>query len=170
MRTRNLCLLAAVPWLVLACAAPPAAPAPPTPADLVKAANELDQAFVEAFNLESIRGARTVYATTEMRAKLARYHDDVDHVFFGWNDIWLHPDFASWSIERELAGIRAPIVAILGEDDEYSTPAQIAAIEANAVNAASFHFLRLADCRHSPHRDQPDAVLDALVRFVDRLS
>lgn len=123
--------------------------------------------FVEAFNLDSIRNARTVYATTEMRAKLARYHDDVDHVFFGWNDIWLHPDFASWSIEKELSGIRCPIVAILGEDDEYSTPAQIAAIERNAVNAASFHDLRLADCRHSPQRDQPAIVIETIARAVE---
>jgi pimeloyl-ACP methyl ester carboxylesterase len=102
-----------------------------------------------------------------MRAKLARYHDDADHVFVGWNDIWLHPDFAAWSIEKEIAGIRCPIVAILGEDDEYSTPAQVAAIERNAVNAASFHDLRLADCRHSPQRDQPAIVIETIARAVE---
>jgi pimeloyl-ACP methyl ester carboxylesterase len=26
--------------------------------------------------------------------------------------------------------------------------------------------LRLADCRHSPHRDQPDAVLERIAQFV----
>ncbi|HRF74228.1 MAG TPA: alpha/beta hydrolase, partial [Accumulibacter sp.] len=30
--------------------------------------------------------------------------------------------------------------------------------------------LKLADCRHSPHRDQPQAVVEAIVRFVDRLA
>jgi pimeloyl-ACP methyl ester carboxylesterase len=124
-------------------------------------------AFVEEFNLDSIRNARATYATTEMREKLARYHDDVDGVFWGWNDIWLHPDFKSWSITRDLGGIRCPILAILGEDDEYSTPAQVAAIERHAIHAASFDFLRLADCRHSPHRDQPDVVIEAIGRFVD---
>ena len=123
--------------------------------------------FVEEFNLDSIRSARTIYATTEMREKLARYHDDVDGVFWGWNDIWLHPDFKSWSIAQDLAGIRCPILAILGEDDEYSTPAQVAAIECHAARAASFDFLRLADCRHSPHRDQADVVVEAIARFVD---
>lgn len=126
--------------------------------------------FVEPFNVDSIRRARTLYATTEMRKKLARYHDDVDAVFWGWNDIWLHPDFASWSIEDELAGIRCAILAILGEDDEYSTPAQIAALERDAVNAASFDFLRLADCRHSPHRDQPAIVVEAIGRAVDEVT
>ena len=125
--------------------------------------------FVEEFNIESIRNAKALYETTDMRHKLARYHDDVDSVFWGWRDIWLHPDFRSWSIATDLAGIRCPIVAILGEDDEYSTPAQIEVIAKHALDAASFDFLKLADCRHSPHRDQPGIVLEAISRFIDEL-
>jgi len=123
--------------------------------------------FVEESNLASIRNAQTVYATTDMREKLARYHDDVDRVFWGWNDIWLHPDFSTWSIERDLATMRCPILAILGDDDEYSTPAQVAALERAAAGAASFDYLKLADCRHAPHRDQPTIVVEAIARFVD---
>ena len=123
--------------------------------------------FVEQSNLDSIRNAQAVYATTDMREKLARYHDDVDRVFWGWNDIWLHPDFSTWSIEPDVAGIRCPILAILGEDDEYSTPAQVAALERSAVGAASFDYLKLADCRHAPHRDQPAIVIEAITRFTD---
>ena len=127
-------------------------------------------AFVEEFNLDSIRKARSLYETTDMRDKLARYHDDVDGVFRGWNDIWLHPEFRSWSIEADMAGIRCPILAILGEDDEYSTQAQIAAVERAATRAASFDFLHLADCRHAPHRDQGPVVVEAIVGFVDGLT
>ena len=127
-------------------------------------------AFVEEFNLDSIRRARSLYETTDMRDKLARYHDDVDGVFRGWNDIWLHPEFRSWSIEADMAGIRCPILAILGEDDEYSTQAQIAAVERAATRAASIDFLHLADCRHAPHRDQGPVVVEAIVGFVDGLT
>lgn len=125
--------------------------------------------FVEEFNLDSIRAAKTLYETTPMRERLARYHDDVDGVFWGWRDIWLHPDFRNWSIERDLAGIRCPILALLGEDDEYSTPAQVELIERCAVGAASFDFLNLADCGHAPHRDQPAIVTEAILRFIDDL-
>jgi len=62
--------------------------------------------FVEDFNLDSIRRSQEVYRTTAMREKLARYHDDVDGVFWGWNDIWLHRDFRSWGIEDDLPGVR----------------------------------------------------------------
>ncbi|MGE5087633.1 MAG: alpha/beta fold hydrolase [Candidatus Levyibacteriota bacterium] len=125
--------------------------------------------YVEQSNLDSIRAAQEIYRTTDMREKLARYHDDVDAVFWGWNDIWLDPAFGSWSIADDLRGIRCPILAILGDDDEYSTLAQIDAIRRNAAGAAGLDFLNLADCRHSPHRDQPSTVVDAIGRFVDVL-
>ena len=125
--------------------------------------------FVEEFNLGSIRAAKEIYRTTDMRQKLAHYHDDADGVFQAWNDIWLDPAFRSWSIADDLRDIRCPILAILGDDDEYSTPAQIEAIRRNAVNAGGLDFLKLADCRHSPHRDQPSTVIDAIGRFVDIL-
>jgi pimeloyl-ACP methyl ester carboxylesterase len=125
--------------------------------------------FVEEFNLASIRGMRDVYATTDLRERLARHHDDADAVFRGWNDIWLNPDFKAWSIEDCLPGIRCPVLAILGEDDEYSTPAQIELIARRAVGAPDVELLRLADCRHSPHKDQPAAVIDAVSAFIERI-
>ena len=123
--------------------------------------------FVEEFNLDSIRRARDVYRSTDMRQRLAQYHDDVDGVFWGWNDIWLNPDFKSWGIADQLACIRCPILAVLGDDDEYCTPAQIEEIRRKAVKAARIDVLRLAHCGHSPHRDQTKIVIEAIARFID---
>ena len=122
---------------------------------------------VEDVSVASISAAKVAWRTTDLRAKLARYHDDADGAFTGWNDIWLHPAFRAWSIEGLLRDVRCPILAIQGEDDEYGTMDQVERI---ARLAPDVELVRLADCRHSPHRDQPDAVLEALVRFVDRLT
>ena len=122
--------------------------------------------FVEDVSIRSIEAARAAYAATGLRQRLARHHADVDSAFRGWNDIWLHPDFRAWNIETCLAAIACPVLVIQGEDDEYGTMAQAHAIE-RAVS--DVEVLMLADCRHSPHRDQPDAVLDAVTRFVDRV-
>jgi pimeloyl-ACP methyl ester carboxylesterase len=122
--------------------------------------------IVEDVSIESIEAARIAWRTTDLRARLARYHDDVEGAFTGWNDIWLHPDFRAWNIEDETRRVRCPVLAIQGEDDEYGTMDQLDRI---ARLAPDVELVRLADCRHSPHRDQPGAVLDALVRFVDRL-
>ncbi len=121
---------------------------------------------VEGSNIGSIQRARSLYQTTAWREKLARHHDDVDAVFYGWNDTWLRPEFGSWNILEELRCIDAPVLAILGADDEYSTPAQVAAIAANLPEATRFESVLLPECGHAPHRDQPEAVLQAVKRFL----
>ncbi len=122
--------------------------------------------LVEDISITNIEAAKTAYQTTDMPSKLARYHSDVDSTFWGWNDIWLHPDFRSWNIEEFLPRIGCPILAIQGEEDEYGTLQQIERIARSAIDVDS---LVLSDCRHSPHRDQPAAVITATTHFVDRL-
>lgn len=58
------------------------------------------------------------------------------------------------------------MLAIQGDDDEYATMRQIEVIGEQVAGA---ELLKLAQCGHSPHKDQTAAVLTALGRFVDRL-
>ena len=120
--------------------------------------------FVERYGLDSIAAARGAYLDGELRAKLARYHDDVESAFWGWNDIWLHPDFITWNIEALLPEIVCPVLAIQGVDDEYGTMEQLDRLERGVPGARR---LELAACGHSPHRDQPDAVLAAVTSFLE---
>lgn len=122
--------------------------------------------FVEDLSIESIEKAKVAFETTDLPQKLARYHRDADRTFRGWNDIWLHPEFRAWNIEECLPGIRCPVLAIQGHDDEYGTMRQIETIRERCRNV---ELLKLADCRHSAFRDQPEATLEAIVRFVFEL-
>jgi pimeloyl-ACP methyl ester carboxylesterase len=124
---------------------------------------------VQESNAQSIRRARELYETTAWREKLARHHDDVDRVFYGWNDTWLREDFRTWNLRADLAGIRAPILAILGRGDEYATPDQVETIRECATRAARFEFLHLDECGHAPHRDRPEEVLRAVEGVLGRL-
>jgi pimeloyl-ACP methyl ester carboxylesterase len=124
--------------------------------------------FIEESNLDSIRRARSAYGTGRLRESLARYHDDVDRVFYGWADTWLAPAFRHWSLEPDLPAITCPILAIRGGRDEYVTEAQIDAIERLACRAPRVDRLLLAGCGHAPHRDQPQAVIEAIGAFLDR--
>jgi pimeloyl-ACP methyl ester carboxylesterase len=123
--------------------------------------------FVEDISVKSIAEAKTAFETTDLPQKLGRYHADAAKTFRGWNDIWLHPEFRGWNIEAMLPRVLCPVLAIQGFDDEYGTMAQIEAIARQT--GGPIELLRLADCRHSPHRDQPGAVIEAMSRFVDRL-
>jgi pimeloyl-ACP methyl ester carboxylesterase len=123
--------------------------------------------FVEDISVKSISEAKTAFETTDLPQKLGRYHADAAKTFWGWNDIWLHPDFRGWNIERYLPRVRCPMLAIQGFEDEYGTMAQLEAIARQT--GGPIELLRLTDCRHSPHRDQPEAVIEAMSRFIDRL-
>lgn len=121
--------------------------------------------LVEDLSVTSIAKAREAYIGTDLRARLAKYHDDPDSAFWGWNDIWLHPPFRQWTIERELSSITCPLLAVQGLDDEYGTLAQIRGI---AERVPGTELLELPDCGHSPHRDQPDRLINAVCTFVQR--
>jgi pimeloyl-ACP methyl ester carboxylesterase len=123
--------------------------------------------FVEDISIASIAAAKVAYETSDLRAKLARYHADVDSAFWGWNRIWLDPDFRRWNIEDCLPRVSCPVIAMQGEDDEYGTMEQLARIGRQVADA---ELLTLKDCRHSPHRDQPEAVIEAITGFVDRIT
>jgi pimeloyl-ACP methyl ester carboxylesterase len=119
--------------------------------------------LVEDVSLKSIEEARFAYQTTNLRSKLMRFHDDVDSAFWGWNDVWLSPAFRYWNLTQAIKTISCPLLAVQGLDDEYGTLEQIHGIK--RVLPAT-QLLELADCGHSPHRDQPEALIDACVAFV----
>lgn len=119
--------------------------------------------LVEELSVASIAKAREAYLATDLKQRLARYHDDPDSAFWGWNDIWLAPGFRDWSIEEELGAIACPLLAIQGLDDEYGTLEQIRGIARRVPHA---RLLELPDCGHSPHKDQPEAVIEAVVSLL----
>ena len=119
--------------------------------------------LVEDLSVASIEQARQAYLATDLRQRLARHHDDPDSAFWGWNRIWLHPPFRHWSIEDEITAITCPLLAVQGLDDEYGTLEQIRGI---ARRVPQTQLLELADCGHSPHRDQPDQLIQAAAAFL----
>ena len=123
--------------------------------------------FVEDVSVKSIAEAKAAFETTDLPQKLARHHADSAKTFYGWNDIWLHADFRAWNIEACLSSIRCPLMALQGIDDEYGSMAQLEAIAAQA--GGPVELVKLAACKHSPHRDQPEATLAAVTRFVASL-
>ena len=114
--------------------------------------------------IELLTQARETYENTDLRQRLSRYHADVDSAFWGWNRIWLDPRFRSWSIEEDIRAITCPVLAIQGIDDEYGTLAQIRGIAARVPHT---QLLELPHCGHSPHRDQPEILIQGCVTFFN---
>lgn len=124
--------------------------------------------FTEPLCLNSIADAREAYnqPQSKLRDGLARYHSNVDVAFKGWNDAWLDPNFVTWNLEGFVPGIRCPVLLIQGEQDQYGTAAQINAIELAMQSDITRQTVWLKDCRHSPHRDQPEATLQVIQEFI----
>lgn len=123
--------------------------------------------FVEELSLRSIAAIRTQYVGGELRKRMAPHHTDVDATFYGWNDIWLNPEFRAWNIKSEIERITAPILCIQGCDDEYGTLAQIDAIAARAQ--APVDRVILARCGHAPQRDRTDMTLATIAGWLSKI-
>ncbi len=123
--------------------------------------------FTEEMNVAEIAQTKVTYETTDLKAKMAKYHRDPDNTFRGWNDSWLNPDFNAWNVADVIDYLRIPVLAIQGRQDQYGTMAQIQEIQNRIYSPVDVEILD--DCRHSPHLDQPKKTLQAVADFVARL-
>jgi pimeloyl-ACP methyl ester carboxylesterase len=123
--------------------------------------------FTEDFGIAEIARAKAAYATTDLRAKLGRWHADVDNAFVGWNEAWLDPAFRQWDITEELAYIRVPILIVQGEDDQYGTVRQIEVARDECY--CPVEIALLPGVRHAPHREAAERTLGVVADFANRL-
>jgi pimeloyl-ACP methyl ester carboxylesterase len=123
--------------------------------------------FVEDLNIASIERIKTEYETGGLRDRLARYHQDVDTAFWGWNGAWLNPDFRAFDITEFLPGISVPILALQGADDPYGTDEQLRVFESHVRAPITVEVIPGA--KHSPHLEAKEATLAAITRFITEL-
>jgi pimeloyl-ACP methyl ester carboxylesterase len=121
---------------------------------------------VEDITVDAIRDTRRQFEEGELRARMARHHDDPDAAFHGWCDVWLDPAFRTWSLENEAGAVSAPTLLVQGADDPYGTLDQLDRIEARVRGPVR---RLVVPGGHSPHLDQPDAVVEAVAAFAEEL-
>lgn len=129
---------------------------------------EAAHVFCEDISVRAIRRAGEEYLYGDLRRKLEKYHGpNTGLAFWGWHNAWLDPDFRSWNIERFLPGIRVPLLAVQGKEDQYGTLAQIRAVQNGTRNGVEV--LVLDRCRHAPHQERPKVVFEAMQSFILRV-
>jgi pimeloyl-ACP methyl ester carboxylesterase len=123
--------------------------------------------IVEDVTSASIAEMRKAYDTTELRARLARYHADVDATVHGWSDVWLKGDFRKWDLTEFLAYIRVPVLIVQGEGDQYGTVRQIEIAQEECY--CPVEVALLPGAKHVPQREAPEATMRAVTEFVERV-
>jgi pimeloyl-ACP methyl ester carboxylesterase len=118
---------------------------------------------VEEITVAAIRVTRREFEEGELRGRMARHHDDPDAAFHGWCDVWLDPAFRDWSLEDDAEAVCAPTLLIQGADDPYATLDQLERIEARVRGPVT---RLVVPGGHSPHLEQPDAVVEAIAAFA----
>ena len=119
--------------------------------------------LIEDIAIKSITKAKETFESGNLRAQLAKHHLDVDGAFWQWNDVWLSQGFQSFNIRPHCQAITSPLLLIQGLNDAYGSMLQLDEIALAAPHALQ---LRLDECGHSPHRDQPVKTLNAVQVFL----
>ena len=123
--------------------------------------------IVEDISVRSIAEIKTAYEQGELKAKLARWHRNVDNAFHGWNGAWLDPAFRDWDISEYLAYIRVPVAIVQGANDQYGTIRQIEI--AREACYCPVDISLIAGAGHSPHREAAETTLATIADFADRI-
>jgi pimeloyl-ACP methyl ester carboxylesterase len=124
--------------------------------------------FIEPICVSSIKKVTAEFESSDLPARLGKYHRDARKTFYGWADVWTEESFKRWDIRDEyLPGIRAPVLALQGCGDEYGTMAQLDEIARRVAGPCELG--KLGDCGHTPFRDQPEKTLAAVTRFIDKI-
>lgn len=122
--------------------------------------------FAEEMGLAAIAQAKVAFESGDLRQRLARWHQNVDAAFKGWNGAWLDPGFRAWDITDALAYIRVPVAIIQGVDDQYGTQRQIAVAEEQCY--CPVEVTLLDGVQHAPQRESPDRVAQVIAEFAKR--
>jgi pimeloyl-ACP methyl ester carboxylesterase len=108
--------------------------------------------IVENMTVAAIHEAREAFDGGELRARMARHHDDPDAAFNGWSDVWLDPAFRDWSIEPDAERVTCPVLPIQGADDPYGTLNQLDRIQERVCGPVE---RLVVPGGHSPHLEAP---------------
>jgi pimeloyl-ACP methyl ester carboxylesterase len=128
---------------------------------------EAAQAFVEPQTLTGIRSAKTAFRDPGQFERIVRWHGDKARwVLDSWTEVWMSPQFLTWSLDRDLGNVVCPVLAIHGDLDEYGSLAFPRRITSQVKGRSELAIL--SDCGHVPHREKKDEVLRWVREFLAR--
>lgn len=127
--------------------------------------SESAQAFVEPRTLAGIEAAKESFGFPERFAKLNKWHGDKSRwVLDAWTEVWLSPEFRSWSLVPYLKDVHCPVLVIHGSNDEYGSDDFPRTIARHVQGPASLEIIE--DCGHVPHRERNELVLSLASAFI----
>ncbi|WP_276966388.1 alpha/beta hydrolase [Chryseobacterium sp.] len=128
---------------------------------------EAGHIFVEEVTLKGVYDAWEAYKTTNLLQRLQKYHGDkVEMLFKAWTETWTREDYRTWNIEYLLKDIKAPLLFIQGDADEYGTLDQVEKTVTQVSGSAEKYII--PGVGHTPHKEVPELVLEKAAGFISK--
>ncbi len=135
--------------------------------DVPALVTEAAHIFTDELTAGGLAKTRAMWKSGKLGGFLQPFHGAATApLVAAWLDVWQRSRAEGWSVEAELSGITAPLVAIQGSTDEYGLPAQLDGIVSGVSGPAEKHFLE--GVGHSPHLSHPEIVLGIVAPFLRR--
>lgn len=139
------------------------------PARCAAVITESAQSFIDDKTRCGLLAGKMKFQEPSQFERLKRYHGEKARwVLDAWINTWLAPDFANWSLDHDLPGVRCPTLVLHGERDEYGSRQHADRIA--TLTSGLSQTLILEGCGHIPHREQPSVILKSVASFLRRYS
>ncbi len=129
--------------------------------------SESAQAFVEERTKNGIEASKAAFQDPARLEKLKKYHGEkAAWVVRAWTDVWLAPEFATWSLKPILPKVQCPSLIIHGDSDEYGSlvfPDLICGKLGGVVMKKI-----MSGCGHVPHKEKENDVLEVIAEFFEK--
>jgi len=125
--------------------------------------------FREEKTLAAIRVQIADFEHGDLEARLQRHHGaKTAPLFERLVEVWTEAEAETgWGLEPYVGRVRCPVLAMQGEDDEFFSAAQLAALA--VLLPGRIEALRIPGCGHYPQHQARAAVLAAASRFIREL-
>jgi len=125
---------------------------------------EAAHVFVEEKTQAGIRDLVTLQSQGRTPGWLHKLHGErAESLLTLWSERWLTDLHAGWDIRSHLPAVRAPVLAVQGEEDEFGTQAQVDSILQGVAGSSSWI---APQCGHTPHAQAEDAFLEKVSVFL----
>lgn len=122
--------------------------------------------FIDPITAIALARHRKMEAADDVPGFLTRFHGARGRqVHAAWIGALSHREYADWDLGPALRGLRAPLLALQGENDDYGLPAQLDGIR-EAVPHAEIELM--AGLGHFPHVEAPERITERIAGFVAR--
>lgn len=126
---------------------------------------ESAQAFPEDRTLQGILVAKEQFKEHKQFQRLKKYHGEkAEWVLDAWTETWLHPAFASWSLESVMPRVLCPLLAIHGDLDEYGSTRHPKMLSQFCGGPSQVEIM--PDIHHMPHRERSEMVIRLVSDFI----